>query len=54
MTTDAHLTALRNKHRSLSDQVEAAQRSPAYDDLAIAQMKKQKLALKEEMARLSG
>lgn len=54
MTTDAHISALRKKHQTLSQQVEAAQRSPAADDLAIAQMKKQKLALKEEMARLGG
>ncbi|PRY93630.1 hypothetical protein BCF33_2511 [Hasllibacter halocynthiae] len=54
MTTDAHISALRKKHQSLSQQVEAAQRSPSADDLAIAQMKKQKLALKEQMVRLSG
>jgi hypothetical protein len=33
--------------------VESAQRSPGADDLKIAELKKQKLRLKEEIARLS-
>lgn len=53
MSLSAHLTELRRKHRTLSDAVEQAQRSPATDALAIAQLKKQKLRLKEEISRLS-
>ncbi len=37
----------------LSTQIEAAHRSPATDDLSIAQMKKEKLRLKEQITRLS-
>ena len=44
---------LRRKHQALSDRVEQAQRSPATDDLAIVELKKQKLRLKEEITRLS-
>jgi hypothetical protein len=53
MTMASHLQELRRKHETLSEQVERAQRSPAADDLQIAAMKKQKLRIKEEIARLS-
>ena len=53
MSVHAHLEELKKKHQSLSDQVEVAQRSPGVDDLEISAMKKAKLKLKEEIARLS-
>lgn len=53
MSLATHLDELRKKHQTLSDAVEAAQRSLGTDDLEIARMKKQKLHLKEEIARLS-
>lgn len=53
MTLSSHLQELRKKHQFLSEQVEAAQRSPSADDLEIMDMKKQKLRLKEEIHRLS-
>jgi hypothetical protein len=53
MTMASHLQELRRKHETLSEQVERAQRNPAADDLQIAAMKKQKLRIKEEIARLS-
>jgi hypothetical protein len=53
MSLTSHLQELKKKHQTLSDQVEAAQRNPAYDELEIAKMKKQKLHLKEEITRLS-
>jgi hypothetical protein len=53
MSLSSHLQELRKKHQNLSEAVEAAQRSPAIDDLEIARMKKQKLHLKEEISRLS-
>ena len=52
MSLNAHLTELRKKHQTLSDAVEAAQRSPGTDDLEIRAMKKQKLQIKEEIERL--
>ncbi len=54
MTIASHLQELRRKHESLSDLVEREQRSPASDALRIAELKKQKLRLKEEMNRLQG
>ncbi len=53
MTLTSHLQELRRKHEALSQKVEEAQRSPGTDDLEIAEMKKQKLRLKEEITRLS-
>ena len=53
MSLNAHLQELRKKHQNLSDQVEAAQRSPGIDDLSITELKKQKLRLKEEIERLA-
>lgn len=53
MTIASHLQELRRKHEHLSVRVEKEQRSPSNDHLIIADMKKQKLRLKEEIARLS-
>jgi hypothetical protein len=53
MTLNSHLATLKRKHDEMSEAVESAQRSPGSDDLKVATMKKQKLRLKEEIARLS-
>jgi hypothetical protein len=53
MTIASHLTELRRKHETLSEMVEQAQRSPGSDALKIAEMKKQKMKIKEEITRLS-
>ncbi|CUH75120.1 YdcH family protein [Tropicibacter naphthalenivorans] len=53
MSLSSHLQELKNKHSTLSDAVERAQRAPGTDALHIADMKKQKLRIKEEIQRLS-
>ncbi|QMU59495.1 MAG: DUF465 domain-containing protein [Boseongicola sp.] len=53
MSMSSHLQELRKKHDTLSQEVEQAQRSPAFDDLQITALKKQKLKIKEEIERLS-
>lgn len=53
MSMSSHLQELRRKHQSLSQRVEEAQRVLSADDLQIADLKKQKLRLKEEIQRLS-
>jgi hypothetical protein len=53
MSLNSHLQELRKRHQHLSEAVEQAQRSPGTDDLVIADMKKQKLRLKEEIAKLT-
>ena len=53
MSVTAHVDQLKKKHESLSQAVEAAQRSPGTDDFTISDLKKQKLRIKEEITRLS-
>ncbi|NYS23644.1 DUF465 domain-containing protein [Rhodobacteraceae bacterium 2376] len=53
MSLSSHIQELRRKHEHLSEQVEQAQRSPSSNPLAIAELKKQKLRLKEEIQRLA-
>lgn len=53
MTVASHLQELRRKHEHLSDMVDREQRSPATDAIRIAELKKQKLKLKEEITRLT-
>lgn len=53
MALNGHLESLKRKHSAMSDAVENAQRAPSVDDLEVSTMKKEKLRLKEEIARLS-
>lgn len=53
MSLGSHLQELRKKHQNLSEAVEEAQRQPGSDDLTIADLKKKKMRIKEEIARLS-
>jgi hypothetical protein len=53
MTVTSHIAELKKKHEHLSDMVARAQRSPGTDALQIAELKKQKMKLKEEIHRLT-
>jgi hypothetical protein len=53
MSLSSHLQELRKKHQALAEAVEEAQRAPSVDDLHVAELKKQKLRIKEEITRLS-
>ncbi|WP_179380236.1 YdcH family protein [Jannaschia marina] len=53
MSLTSHLSELRKKHEVLSQQVEAEARSPGVDSLALSQLKKRKLAIKQEIEKLS-
>ena len=52
MSLSSHLQELKRKHQSLSAAVEEAQRAPGVDDLRVAELKKQKLRVKEEITRI--
>lgn len=52
MSLTSHVEELKRKHQTLSDQVEQLQRAPGSADSEIADLKKQKLRLKEEISRL--
>ena len=53
MSLNSHLTELRRKHEALAAQVEAESRKPASDTLELTALKKRKLAIKEQITRLS-
>lgn len=53
MSLTSHLSELRKKHESLSQQVEAEARSPGVDSISLTQLKKKKLAIKQEIEKLS-
>ncbi|MEM9798067.1 MAG: DUF465 domain-containing protein [Pseudomonadota bacterium] len=53
MSLTSHLQELRKKHETLSRQVEEEQRSPGCDSIALSELKKRKLAIKQQIERLS-
>lgn len=53
MNLDSHLNELRSKHQSLSRRIEEEERRPAGNDLEISSLKRKKLHIKEEIARIS-
>ncbi len=45
-----HLDALNNKHKMLDEQIKEYQMHPSVDDTVIHNLKKEKLAVKDEIA----
>ena len=54
MSLQSHLSELRRKHETLSMLIEEEQRALGSNDLEVSALKKEKLRLKEEIARISG
>lgn len=52
MALEAHITELVEKHRNLDRRIERELSRPIADDLKVAELKKQKLHLKDEISRL--
>jgi len=52
MTMQAHLSELERKHRALEDEIADAMNHPSSDALRIAELKRKKLLVKDEMERL--
>ncbi|HET7447778.1 MAG TPA: DUF465 domain-containing protein [Methyloceanibacter sp.] len=52
MALDAHLVELSEKHRALDRKIEQEQARPMADPFKIAEWKRQKLRLKDEIERL--
>lgn len=48
---NAHLSALAAKHSSLDQRIASESQRPHPDQMLLAQLKKQKLRVKEELAR---
>lgn len=52
MALDAHLDELSHKHRALDRKIEEEQGRPTVNEFKIAEWKRQKLRLKDEIERL--
>lgn len=52
MALDAHIEELSGKHRALDKQIQEEMTKPSSDDIRIAELKRQKLLLKDRMTRL--
>ena len=52
MSDAARLLSLRKQHEEIDELVEKQERNLSVDHLSIAELKKKKLAIKEEMLRL--
>jgi hypothetical protein len=52
MAMQAHLAELERRHRALESEINEALAHPSADDLKLAEMKRRKLHLKDEIARL--
>jgi hypothetical protein len=52
MTIQAHLAELEKKHRSLENELSEAINHPSTDDLKIAELKRRKLLVKDEINRI--
>jgi hypothetical protein len=52
MTVQAHLSELASKHRALEAELAEALAHPASTDAEIAELKRKKLRIKDEMTRL--
>lgn len=52
MTIQAHLATLQKRHEALERDIQTAMSQPGSSDLKITELKRKKLALKQEMERL--
>lgn len=52
MAIQAHLAELEKRHQALEDEINEALAHPSSDDLKVAELKRRKLLLKDEIARL--
>lgn len=52
MPLESHLTELEKKHRALEREIQDALNRPSADDMRLAELKRRKLQLKDEIARL--
>ena len=52
MTIQAHIAELERKHRALDDELAEAMAHPSTDDIKIAELKRRKLLVKDEIQRM--
>jgi len=54
MTLAGHLAELSEKHRLLDMRIQEELARPSADDIQLSRLKKEKLRIKDEMAKLKG
>jgi hypothetical protein len=52
MSIESHLAELERRHQALESEIAEALAHPSTDDLTIAQLKRRKLQVKDEIERL--
>jgi len=52
MSIQTHLAELERRHQALEKEIYEAQTHPATDDLKLAELKRRKLQVKDEIVRL--
>jgi hypothetical protein len=52
MSIQSHLAELERRHQALEEEIAEALAHPSTDDLKIAELKRRKLQVKDELARL--
>ena len=52
MSLQSHLAELEKRHQALEKEISEALAHPSRDDLKIAELKRRKLLVKDEIARL--
>ena len=52
MTMETHLAELERRHQALEHEIEEAMHHPGIDTLALTELKRRKLSLKDEIERL--
>lgn len=52
MSLQAHLAELEKRHQTIEREIEDALAHPSTDDLQIAELKRRKLLLKDEIAKI--
>ena len=53
MSIQTHLAELEKRHHALEEEISEALTHPARDDLKIAELKRRKLLVKDQIARLA-
>jgi hypothetical protein len=54
MSVQSHIQELERRHAALEKQIEAAVQHPSVDAIALKELKRRKLHIKDEIYRLSG
>ncbi|MFN4011808.1 YdcH family protein [Pannonibacter sp.] len=54
MSMQSHISELERRHAALEREIETAQLHPSVDTLEVAEMKRRKLRLKDEIQKLRG